>query len=550
VERQYVMGVCAGRHGSAALLCDGRVTVAVDEQRIRRDRDGEAPGGGALRYCLDSAGITWDDVALLVHTDVGPPPGQDAGVPDHVRRTAVTRQMAHAYAAATMSTFHNAAVAVLCRPSGDHAGAGAPAGRGGNDAAPAGPDWLYALADGRLVAPPRHDGDLAGGGPAALVEFHERVSGYLFGSADDCGQLAALAARGQPGGFAARSGGDGPGGGGSARGRVAAAPSLLDELDPSRSAANRGGPPGADLQYHADVARWAQDLLGDAVLGLLDAWYPRYPSSNLVYAGDLTGNAVLNRLIATRTPFGQVFVQPVAGSAGAAVGCCHYGWVEVLGETAPPQHDSELVVGRRYTADRLARVAGSAAARPDLAVDEPVDLPGRVAALLAEGAAVGWFEGGSELGSRSLGQRSVLAAAGSVSARERLGRITGRPDFAPPPVIVRAEDCAAVFDLPDLSRHQVLSATIRPAWADALPAAAHADGTAVVQCVTGSSHRRLHQLLAAWSRLSESPVLLNERLGPFGAPLLETPEQALALLTGTPLDALVLHGYLIRKVGR
>jgi carbamoyltransferase len=174
-------------------------------------------------------------------------------------------------------------------------------------------------------------------------------------------------------------------------------------------------------------------------------------------------------------------------------------------------------------------------------VDRPGELAAEVIRLLSAGGVVGWFEGGSELGPRPLGNRSLLADARLPRLGERLNR---QQHLGPPAAVVTAEGCADLFEVADISPHHPLPARVR---AGSLPAVTREDGLAVVQCVTNTSHPRLHALLTAWAETAGAPVLAH---APLGEPLVETPEEALGFARSAAVDALVLEHHLIRKRSR
>jgi carbamoyltransferase len=172
----------------------------------------------------------------------------------------------------------------------------------------------------------------------------------------------------------------------------------------------------------------------------------------------------------------------------------------------------------------------------------------RVAALLADGKTVAWFQGGSEFGPRALGHRSILAHPGAAGLRDHINAaIKFREDFRPFAPAVLPAYAAEWFEVGRDSPYMILVDRTKPARREALRNVTHVDGTARVQTVDARWNAAFVDLIEAFRVLTGIPVLLNTSLNRRGMPIVETPAQAVALFAETALDALVLEDVLVVK---
>ena len=315
--------------------------VAIDEARLGPTPPDLSPGTRAVTYCLDTIGIDWKDVTLLVKNDGGrhseSGSSNEIDIPDYVRQVQLPRDVAFAWAAAVPSNFQETTVAVINDVAGGDRSGG-----------------LFRFADGELW--PRNNFNQNGHATttASIFEFYREVTQHVFGSEEKQSQLVSLARRGRSGRFSGKA----------LRMRNGTIELHRDEmahLDPELSATSHPEPTTTILDYYADVARWAQDNIEEVTLELLTDYYRRCPSANLTYVGDLVFNTLLNGRIATDTPFEQVCIQPLSGEPCAAVGCSFFGWTSVLGEVNMSQHDCTAYYGRSYAGPPVQRAVAEAA---------------------------------------------------------------------------------------------------------------------------------------------------------------------------------------------
>ncbi len=339
---------------------------------------------------------------------------------------------------------------------------------------------------------------------------------------------------------------------------------------PSGRAARRladlfdGPPRSADApvgRREADLAATIQSLTETAMLRLAQHAHDRTGADALCMAGGVALNSVANGRILREGPFEHLWVQPAAGDGGSAVGAALAHWHLELGaprEVGDPDGMSGAFLGPALPVDEVDRWTDE----EGLAVTDhdPDDLCEVVAEALADGAVVGWCRGRAEFGPRALGHRSILADPRSETVARRLNvAVKGREEFRPFAPAVLAERAGEWFELDHPSPYMLLVVPVRqdrlhpvPEEPDdfgeraavcrsQIPACTHVDGTARVQTVDRRSDPVFHGLLAAFERRTGVPVLLNTSFNRAGEPIVNTPAEALATARRIGLDLLVVE---------
>ncbi len=205
-------------------------------------------------------------------------------------------------------------------------------------------------------------------------------------------------------------------------------------------------------------------------------------------------------------------------------------------------------LGVEYT-DDVARRAGN----PLLLNRKTFNGPGQsicreAAKLLSEGNVFGWFQGRSEFGPRALGNRSILGDPRRAEMKDILNkRVKFRQAFRPFAPIVTYERAKDIFVGEDESPFMLRAKHVRPEWKDRIPAIVHVDGTARVQTVRREHNERIYDLLTEFEKLTGVPVLVNTSFNIKGAPIVETPQDAMDCFIYTGIDYLALHDTLVAK---
>ncbi len=288
---------------------------------------------------------------------------------------------------------------------------------------------------------------------------------------------------------------------------------------------------------YADIAASLQEATTDALVGLAREAKRLTGAENLCIAGGVALNAVANREILARAGFSRVFVPPAAGDAGGAVGAAQR-WAHANG--APR---GKALVSAALGADidttrarATAQAMGLSHTRTDTPAQALVD-------HLERGHVVAVAHGRFELGPRALGQRSILALPEDADVRERLNRVIKRREpFRPFAPSVLAERASDYFEgAPnDMTPFMVTVCDVKESAKEKLRAVTHVDGTARVQTVTAESAPLLASVLQELERRGRIPVVLNTSLNGAGEPIVGSGEDALAFFDSHPVDAMLV----------
>lgn len=317
---------------------------------------------------------------------------------------------------------------------------------------------------------------------------------------------------------------------------------LTEELGAARS------PDAPLLAYHLDVAASLQALTEEIVFHVARLAHRATGSSRLCLAGGVALNSVANGKLRAHTPFDEIFVQPAAGDNGTALGAAQWVAHAVLGHKRRMQVTTPAWGPAFTSADckaALARVDISGLRVTEL--DEEA-LCARAASCIADGKVVGWFQGRMEFGPRALGQRSVLCDPRRAEMKDILNRrIKRRESFRPFAPSVLAESAADWFLDTQPSPAMLLVLPIRPDKQAQVPAVAHVDGSGRLQTVSAADQPLYHRLISAFFALTGVPMVLNTSFNE-NEPIVCTPDEALACFLRTDMDALFLGPLALERV--
>ncbi|WP_036331682.1 carbamoyltransferase family protein [Microbispora sp. ATCC PTA-5024] len=292
---------------------------------------------------------------------------------------------------------------------------------------------------------------------------------------------------------------------------------------------------------HADLAASVQTRLEEVLLDLVRWLHDRTGARHLTMAGGVALNCVANTRLFHEGPFEDVWVQPAAGDSGTALGGALH-LARAHGDPVVPMPGADL--GRGWSDEELAAWLDVA----KVPYERPVDLAAAVAAELAADRIVAWFQGRAEYGPRALGRRSLLAHPGRPGNTERLNDVKGREQFRPIAPMVRAERAPEIFGRgPVPSPYMLFVHDVRPEWRERIPAVVHVDGTARIQTVERGRDPLLARLLEEFEARTGLPVVVNTSLNTAGRPMVDDPRDALECFGSAPVDVLVLGPYLVRR---
>jgi carbamoyltransferase len=336
-----------------------------------------------------------------------------------------------------------------------------------------------------------------------------------------------------------------------------------------------GGPPrkpDAPLtQREMDLAASVQKVTEDVMLRITRELARSYGIKNLCLAGGVALNCVANGKIRSDGHFDQIWVQPAAGDAGGALGAAlaayhlHLGKARQRPEGLDAMQGSYL--GPSFSQNDIERRLAGAGARFDVLGGEAA-IFGRTVDSLVDGDAVGWFQGRMEFGPRALGARSILGDPRNPAMQKTLNlKIKYRESFRPFAPSVLREDIADYFELDEDSPYMLLVADVKRnrrrhmsatetelfgidklnVPRSDIPAVTHVDYSARIQTVHAETNPRYHGLLSAFKQRTGCPVLVNTSFNVRGEPIVGTPEDAFRCFMGTEMETLVVGNCILRK---
>lgn len=575
-----ILGINA-YHGnaSAAIVCDGRLIAAVEEERFNRVKYAAGFPAQAIRYCLKEAGIGLKDIqhvavprnpyarlgTKLLYAIRMPSFARErarvlakfTGIPDALAQALdvdlarvkakfhrVEHHQAHLASAFFVSPFERAAL-LSADGLGDFA------------------STMWGSGAGNRM---KIEGAIAF--PHSLGLYYSAVTQYLgFLKFGDEYKVMGLAAYGEPEQIElfrdiVRNSGNGFRLGLEYFTHHRTGPEMSwAEADKtptlgklfSENMEKRLGPkrkPEEPLeQRHRNLAAALQGRLEEVYLDMLKKLGERSGLKSVCLAGGVAFNCVANGKIFDRTNFEKVYVHPAAGDGGLAVGAAYYVWHQILGK--PRSFAMEHAYwGPGYTNEENRRALGSAGLLrngcrvQELSEDE---LMRQTAAIVADGKILGWFQGRAEWGPRALGNRSIVADPRRAEMKEILNqRIKHREIFRPFAPSILEEKTPEWFENSHPSPFMTLAYAVRPEKRAKIPAPTHVDGSGRLQTVSREANPRYWKLIKAFEEITGVPVVLNTSFND-NEPIVCRPEEALDCFKRTQMDALVLGDFLITR---
>lgn len=553
----WILGLGGSHSGGACLLKGSEVVVAIQEERlsgVKRHFTWLAEDTLSVTYCLQTANLEphrIDAIAVSalpsVHSarhDVSRNPALAAAT-QSVPIIPVSHHFAHAAGAYAMSGFQDAALLVID-------GAGTTAGdltdaeqrvivdHHGSEAISmyratgqrirplakymTGPDGWLGVRDGGM----RSFGTLGG--------MYSAIADQIFGDVHAAGKVMGLAPCGNP--------------------TIPVHEFLTAEEGRLRFSCAVADRFGHDVRWpdcaetYADLAASAQAALETGLAAVLTDLATRLGGlDRLCYGGGVALNVVANdRVVAPAAQ--ELFILPAAEDSGIALGAAYAALWELTGRTHHPRprlrRDS---TGRTYDEREIERAIRRT---PAVNARRASDVVAETCDRLAAGQVIGWFQDGSELGPRSLGQRTLLCDPRHPEAKDRLNaRVKYREPFRPFAPVLPEAAVADWFqvDEPLTSPFMLSAPSFRDEQAARVPAVVHVDGTGRLQTVNRVDHPMLDRLLAAWTSLTGVPVLLNTSFNLAGEPIVETPDDALRCLLSSGIDCCIVGPWITEPTG-
>jgi len=551
---QFHMGINLGHDRSVAVVKNGEILVAIEQERLDRVKHSvgflmQAPHalgqiqvpGECIRYCLDTLGVPLTEMATITANmpgiDHGPAilHGKFSKDISEKIQAVPSHHLAHAYSAYWPSGFEDSLVLVA---DGSGSSIRSNEGRWCTEATS-----LYVAQEGKLEPlhlekVQSHLADLSSLG--FVFEYVTRKAGFVTTVGPnirfaEAGKLMGLAAYGGPQAnwirwFKPVEG--------APRVNVSAYDIFL-EVAALEKCYDNGEGKAYFRPWLVDLAYKVQKELEDALVHIVDVALEQTGLRHLCMAGGVALNSVANNHILRSCPLDDIFTFPAAGDNGIAAGCALWAYADCEGGSKRlPLRTAAL--GRTPTE---MEVTDAIKGYEDLLVVEQLDqeaMVGTVAATVAQGSIVARFEGGCEFGPRALGHRSIIADPIFPRIKDVINaRVKFREAFRPFAPVIPLERANEVFVLDTQSPFMLLVAEIRREFQSVLPSIAHADGTGRVQTCTREDNPFFTALCDTLSKQRGGPpVILNTSFNVAGQPIVETPAEAIATFLRTDIDYL------------
>lgn len=295
-------------------------------------------------------------------------------------------------------------------------------------------------------------------------------------------------------------------------------------------------------ENHMNIAAALQDRLEEVVLKMLTTARNKYGLSRLCISGGVGLNCSLNGKILANNIFDEIFVQPGSGDNGLAIGACYLSRKNILGKLLPKKHHN-FYLGHRQTDEQI----------KDFLLEKGVSFTELnkdytpVAKHLKNSKIVGWHQGPAEFGPRALGNRSILARPAPKDIKDHVNaRVKFREPFRPFAPAVLEGKASEWFEIEQASPHMLMAVQARKDKAEEIAAVIHVDNSARVQTV-GDLNKEFKKLIESYEDLTGYPILLNTSFNIKGQPIVNNVSDAYDCFMSTNIDILVLGDYMIEK---
>jgi len=303
-------------------------------------------------------------------------------------------------------------------------------------------------------------------------------------------------------------------------------------------------------QRHKDIAAAVQLILEEVMVRMLLHVHTVTQCNNLVLAGGVALNSVFNGKIMNETPFKKVWIQPNSSDGGTSIGVVSYIYHTLLGYERNHLLESAYL-GPEFSAGEIRKFLHDSHITYTEFTDER-ELRETTARLIFENTVVGWFQGRMEWGPRALGTRSILANPCNPKAKELLNeKVKHREKFRPFAPVVCEDDVARYFEcetpVPEPTDFMLMVFPVKREWWDKIPSVVHVDGSGRLQTVKRSQNPLYYDIIKEFGKLSGVPVLINTSFNIRGEPIVCSPYDAYKCMMGTGIDCLVMGKFLIKR---
>jgi len=542
-----VIGINTGHDGGCALCVDGRIIVAISEERLTRKKN-TSGWINSLLYCLEYANIKLHEIDAVIFSGYKKrlPKNYDGGLQSlgfpRGRCYAVDHHMSHACSVFFTSKFNESTIFIY-----DGHGNG---------------EDTESFYFGRGNKIKKIGGNPIKDAQRGISKAYEIFTSYFGWSSSEAGKTMGLASYGTSNKFKQY-----PIYSQSADGLFANNFSshgyLADRLNdfckkagitiPERFSENA-------VSDYKDMAAWIQSEFEKAVIGDVEQAINMTGNKNLCLAGGGALNGVCNAKLLENSKVENMHIFPAANDSGQCVGNALYGYY-VLGENKRKKESiwANDYYGKTYDnreiGKKLKRRSGfkddviPRAHKYELKKYKLNEIPEITAKLLSGGKIIGWFQGGSELGPRALGHRSIICDPRKSIMRDVLNKkVKHREEFRPFAASVLAERASDYFELGIESPFMLFVSDVREGKIKKIPAVVHSDNTCRIQTLTKRENGIFYELVNKFYGLTKVPMILNTSFNVAGEPLVETPDDAVKCFLNTEMDYLVMHNYVLKKI--
>ncbi|MEK7483209.1 MAG: carbamoyltransferase [Planctomycetota bacterium] len=302
----------------------------------------------------------------------------------------------------------------------------------------------------------------------------------------------------------------------------------------------------AELEdFHRDIAHSGQKIVEETIVKIAQSLYDKYQCPNLCIAGGVGLNSVANWKILKETPIKNIFIQPAAGDDGSAIGMAFFIYHSLLKQ---PRHFvmNHAYFGPSFTNEECEAFLQSKNISYKKLNEE--ELLKQAAQCIWNNEVIGWFQGRMEFGPRALGSRSILANPCNAEMKEIINlKIKFREKFRPFAPSILREEVQNWYHLEGDSPFMLLVPKVREEKKDIIPAPTHIDGTGRVQTVTKEDNPLYYKLISRFKELSGVPIVVNTSFNVRGEPIVCTPADAYNCFKNTGIDSLFLQNCWITK---
>jgi len=301
-------------------------------------------------------------------------------------------------------------------------------------------------------------------------------------------------------------------------------------------------------QRHKDIAAALQMITEEVITKILCHVHNEVKCDNIVIAGGVALNSVFNGKILSQTPFKKIWIQPNASDGGTVIGVVHYIYNTLLGNKRHYVMENASL-GPEFTDEEIKKFLDENNVKY-LIFKNDIELLEKTAKMLYENKVIGWFQGKMEWGPRALGNRSILANPCNPKAKELLNtKVKHREKFRPFAPVVCYEDALNYFDcdkpVPEPTDFMLMVYPVKKKWHSVIPSVTHVDGSGRLQTIRREQNKLYYDLIKKFGKLSGVSILINTSFNIRGEPIVCTPEDAYRCMMGTEIDCLVIGKFFV-----